>query len=66
MSTGIQLGLDTFGDVTVDLDGTPSRPPRWCATPWSRACSPTGSAWTRSASASTTATTTPSPRRTWC
>ncbi|WP_244927516.1 LLM class flavin-dependent oxidoreductase [Nocardioides sp. W7] len=23
MGTGLQLGLDTFGDVTVDLDGTP-------------------------------------------
>ena len=62
MTQQIEFGLDTFGDVTVGLDGTPVSHAQVIRNVVARACSPTRSASTSSASASTTAPTSPSPR----
>jgi hypothetical protein len=45
MPSEFQLGLDTFGDVTVNPDGSMHRRRRRCAMWSSRRCSPSRSAW---------------------
>ena len=59
MESTLELGLDTFGDVTVDADGRPLSHAQVIRNVVERPCSPIRSASISSASASTTAPTSP-------
>ena len=66
MATHLELGLDTFGDVTAAPDGQPLPHAQVIRNVVDEAVLADQSASTSSASASTTAPTSPSRRPRWC
>ena len=66
MATHLELGLDTFGDITTGPDGQLLPHAQVIRDVIDEAILADSSVSISSASASTIAPTSPSPRRTWC